>query len=54
MDHPFWTWQYEDRPHVHWQPGRLAVLLLECGHAQGKLLGMLGTVRHYHINLMDD
>lgn len=44
MDHPFWIWQHDDWPHFHWQPGRLAVLLRECGHAQGKLLGMLGTV----------
>lgn len=44
MDHPFWVWQHADWPHFHWQPGRLAVLLRECGQAQGKLLGMLGTV----------
>lgn len=44
MEHPFWIWQHDDWPHFHWQPGRLAVLLRECGHAQGKLLGMLGTV----------
>lgn len=44
MDHPLWIWQHTDRPHFHWQPGRLAVLLRECGQAQGKLLGMLGTV----------
>lgn len=43
MDHPFWIWQHADWPHVHWQPGRLAGLLRECGRAQGKLLGMLGT-----------
>lgn len=44
MDHPFWIWQHPDWPHFHWQPGRLAALLRECGQAQGKLLGMLGTV----------
>lgn len=43
MNHPFWIWQHDDWPHFHWQPGRLAALLRECGHAQGKLLGMLGT-----------
>ena len=46
MDTPFWIWQQADWPHFHWQPGRLAALLRECGHAQGKLLGMLGTVSH--------
>ena len=44
MEHPFWIWQHADWPHFHWQPGRLAALLRECGQAQGKLLGMLGTV----------
>ena len=44
MKHPLWIWQHDDWPHFHWQPGRLAALLRECGHAQGKLLGMLGTV----------
>ncbi len=44
MDHPHWSWQQTDWPHFHWQPGRLATLLRECGHAQGKLLGMLGSV----------
>lgn len=44
MDHSFWIWQHPDWPHFHWQPGRLAALLRECGQAQGKLLGMLGTV----------
>ena len=44
MDHPFWVWQHADWPHFHWQPGRLAVLLRECGQVQGKLLGMLGSV----------
>ena len=44
MEHPNWIWQHADWPHFHWQPGRLAVLLRECGQAQGKLLGMLGTV----------
>lgn len=44
MDHPFWIWQHADWPHFHWQPVRLAALLRECRHAQGKLLGMLGTV----------
>lgn len=46
MDHPFWVWQHADWPHFHWQPGRLAVLLRECGQAQGKLLGMLSSVSH--------
>jgi len=44
MAHPHWIWQHADWPHFHWQPGRLAALLRECGHAQGKLLGMLGSV----------
>jgi Fic family protein len=44
MDHPHWIWQHTDWPHFHWQPGRLAALLRECGQAQGKLLGMLGSV----------
>lgn len=44
MEHPFWVWQHADWPHFHWQPVRLAVLLRECGQAQGKLLGMLGSV----------
>ncbi len=44
MDHPLWIWQHADWPHFHWQPGRLAALLRECGQAQGKLLGMLGSV----------
>lgn len=44
MNNPFWIWQHADWPHFHWQPGRLAALLRQCGHAQGKLLGMLGTV----------
>lgn len=46
MDHPNWVWQHADWPHFHWQPGQLAALLRECGHAQGKLLGMLGSVSH--------
>ncbi|MGY2377428.1 Fic family protein [Pseudomonas sp. SDO524_S393] len=44
MDQPLWIWQHTDWPHFHWQPGRLAALLRECGHTQGKLLGMLGSV----------
>lgn len=44
MNHPHWIWQHTDWPHFHWQPGRLAALLRECGQAQGKLLGMLGSV----------
>lgn len=44
MDHPHWIWQQTAWPHFHWQPGRLTTLLRECGHAQGKLLGMLGSV----------
>lgn len=44
MDHPLWIWQHADWPHFHWQPGRLAALLRECGQAQGKLLGILGSV----------
>lgn len=44
MHPPFWIWQDADWPHFHWQPARLAVMLRECGQAQGKLLGMLGTV----------
>ena len=44
MDHPLWIWQHADWPHFHWQPARLAALLRECGQAQGKLLGMLGSV----------
>ncbi|WP_416364931.1 Fic family protein [Pseudomonas sp. NFX183] len=44
MDSPSWIWQHTDWPHFHWQPGRLAVLLRECTQAQGKLLGMLGSV----------
>ncbi|AZE96851.1 Fic domain protein [Pseudomonas orientalis] len=43
MDHPHWIWQHLDWPHFHWQPGRLGPLLRECGQAQGRLLGMLGT-----------
>jgi Fic family protein len=43
MDHPRWIWQHLDWPHFHWQPGRLAALLRECSHSQGKLLGMLGS-----------
>lgn len=46
MDHPNWVWQHADWPHFHWQPRQLAALLRECGHAQGKLLGMLGSVSH--------
>ena len=42
MDHPHWIWQHVDWPHFHWQPARLAILLRECGQAQGRLLGMLG------------
>lgn len=44
MNHPHWIWQHTDWPHFHWQPGRLAALLRDCGQAQGKLLGMLGSV----------
>ena len=44
MDSPSWIWQHTDWPHFHWQPGRLAVLVRECTQAQGKLLGMLGSV----------
>ncbi|KRP55868.1 Fic family protein [Pseudomonas trivialis] len=44
MDHPHWIWQHADWPHFHWQPGRLAMLLRECAQAQGRLLGMLGSV----------
>lgn len=44
MDHPNWIWQQPDWPHFHWQPERLAALLRECTQAQGKLLGMLGSV----------
>lgn len=44
MDQPNWIWQHADWPHFHWQPGHLAALLRECGQAQGKLLGMLGSV----------
>ncbi|ASV35145.1 cell filamentation protein Fic [Pseudomonas sp. NS1(2017)] len=44
MDQPLWIWQHTDWPHFHWQPKQLAALLRECGQAQGKLLGMLGTV----------
>jgi Fic family protein len=44
MAHPHWIWQHADWPHFHWQPGRLAPLLRDCGQAQGKLLGMLGSV----------
>lgn len=44
MDHPFWIWQHTDWPHVHWQPERLAPLLRECAQAQGRLLGMFGSV----------
>lgn len=39
MDHPYWIWQHADWPHFHWQAGRLATLLRECGQAQGKLDG---------------
>ncbi|MEO8489226.1 Fic family protein [Pseudomonas sp.] len=44
MAPPFWIWQHADWPHFHWQPERLAALLRECGQAQGRLLGMLGSV----------
>jgi Fic family protein len=44
MDHPRWIWQQPDWPHFHWQPERLAPLLRECVQAQGKLLGMSGSV----------
>ncbi|MDQ0742595.1 Fic family protein [Pseudomonas sp. W4I3] len=44
MNHPHWIWQHTDWPHFHWQPERLAALLRQCGQAQGKLLGMLGSV----------
>ena len=44
MNHPHWIWQHTDWPHFHWQPGHLAALLRGCGQAQGKLLGMLGSV----------
>ena len=44
MNHPHWIWQHTDWPHFHWQPGQLAALLRGCGQAQGKLLGMLGSV----------
>ncbi|AZF49863.1 MULTISPECIES: Fic family protein [unclassified Pseudomonas] len=43
MNQPRWIWQHIDWPHFHWQPGRLAALLRDCGHSQGKLLGMLGS-----------
>ncbi len=44
MDHPHWIWQQPDWPHFHWQPERLASLLRKCAQAQGKLLGMSGSV----------
>ncbi len=44
MVDPRWIWQHTDWPHFYWQPARLAALLRECGQAQGKLLGMLGSV----------
>lgn len=44
MDHPHWIWQQPDWPHFHWRPEHLAPLLRECAQAQGKLLGMSGSV----------
>lgn len=44
MDHPHGIWQQPDWPHFHWQPERLSSLLRKCAQAQGKLLGMSGSV----------
>ncbi|WP_347902241.1 Fic family protein [Pseudomonas purpurea] len=44
MSYPHWIWQHPDWPELHWQAERLAPLLRECVQAQGKLLGMVGTV----------
>ncbi|MBT2371261.1 Fic family protein [Pseudomonas fluorescens] len=44
MNDPRWIWQQPDWPHFHWQPERLAPMLRECAQAQGKLLGMSGSV----------
>lgn len=44
MDHLHWIWQHPDWPHFHWQPARLALLLRKCGQAQGKLLGVQGSL----------
>lgn len=43
MQDPFWIWQQPDWPHFRWQAERLAPLLRECTHAQGRLLGMAGA-----------
>ncbi|GLQ90767.1 Fic family protein [Dyella flagellata] len=39
-----WIWQQPDWPRFHWDQTALTPLLAECYLAQGKLLGMAGTV----------
>jgi Uncharacterized conserved protein len=43
MNDPLWIWQQPDWPHFRWQAEPLAPLLRTCSHAQGRLLGMLGS-----------
>ncbi|MCU1741170.1 MULTISPECIES: Fic family protein [unclassified Pseudomonas] len=43
-DLPHWIWQQPDWPHFTWQEKALTPLLLECGHAQGRLLGMAAAI----------
>ncbi len=44
MSSPRWIWQQPDWPHFRWQAETLAPLLRDCQLAQGRLLGMAGTV----------
>jgi Fic family protein len=39
-----WIWQQPDWPTFHWQPEDLAPVLRECVQAQGRLMGMAGSV----------
>ncbi|GBL59301.1 cell division protein Fic [Pseudomonas citronellolis] len=44
MNEPLWIWQQPDWPDFRWQAERLAPLLRSCAQAQGRLLGMAGTI----------
>lgn len=44
MDSPRWIWQQADWPQFHWQADELASLLRACQQAQGRLLGVSGTI----------
>lgn len=44
MTDSLWIWQHPQWPLFSWQVDQLDTLLRACAHAQGQLLGMLGTV----------